>query len=159
MKILAFDTIGQNSYKSNLKRLDALSQRLLTYCSSIIEITDNEAFFNSPIPYVINQFRIKSNLNVSDEKIISLYELPMGELNKLQGAYFTQKRSVPDTEPSFEIYARDKEHEILFERLESLCKSLNELKAYSDTNAINRATHNAIQLDNGKWIPNPHYIG
>jgi hypothetical protein len=158
MKILAYDIQSQNHYKSNLKRLDALSERLHTYCNSIIEITDKEAFFKSPTTYVINQFRIKSNLNVSDEKIISLYELPMGELNKLQNAYFTQKRSVPDTEPSFEIYARDKEHEATFKKLENLCESLNDLNAFTDTNAIQRSTRNAIKIDNGKWVPNPYYI-
>ena len=156
MKILATDTHAQNVYKTNVKRLDALGQTLFNYCSSLVEITDKDAFFKTPVSYVINQFRLKSNLALSDDKIVSLYEIPTGQLNKLQNAYFTQKRSVPDTEPDFNIYARDKNHEQTFKKLESLCETLNELNAFSDTNAIQRATHNAIKLDNGRWTPNPY---
>jgi hypothetical protein len=157
MKILATDTHAQNVYKTNIKRLDALGQTLLIYCSSLTEITDKDAFFKAPISYVVNQFRVKSNLALSDEKIISLYELPINEINKLQNAYFTQKRSIPDGEPDFNIYAKDKAHEQTFKKLEILCQMLNELNAFSDTNAIHRATHNAIKLDNGRWTPNPHF--
>lgn len=159
MKILATDTHAQNVYKTNVKRLDALGQTLFNYCSSLVEITDKDAFLKTPSVYVINQFRLKSNLALSDEKIVSLYELPINEINKLQNAYFTQKRSIPDTEPDFNIYARDKNHEQTFKKLESLCETLNELNAFSDFFAIQRATQNAIQMNDGRWKPNPHFVG
>ena len=159
MKILATDTHAHDVYKTNVKRLDAFGQKLLNYCSSFVEITDTDEFFKAPSSYVINQFRLKSNLALSDEKIISLYELPIGQLNKLQGDYFTQKRTIPDGEPDFNIYAQDKAHEQTFKKLEILCELLNELNAFSDTNAMQRSTHNAIKLDNGRWTPNPYFLG
>jgi hypothetical protein len=157
MKILATDTSAQSNYKTNLKRLNATAGALLDYCSKLIEITDTESFFRTPSSYVINEFRIKSNMALSDEKIVSLYELPINEINKLQNAYFTHKRCVPDKEPDFNIYARDKAHEQTFKKLESLCNALNELNAFSDYFAIERATRNAIKLHNGQWTPNPFY--
>jgi len=159
MKILAFDTPAHNAYKSNLKRLKNLEQSLFDYCASLIEITDKAAFLESPTNYVVNQFRIKSNLNVTDEKITALYEVPVNEISKLQRSYFNQKRNVPDTEPDFNIYARDKAHEQTFKQLESLCEGLNNLKVFSDFFAIQRAAHNAIKITDGLWTPNPHYIG
>jgi len=159
MKILATDTHAQNVYKTNIKRLDALGQTLFNYCSSLTEITDKDAFYRTPSSYVINQFRLKSNLALSDEKIVSLYELPINEINKLQNAYFTQKRSIPDGEPDFNIYAQDKAHEQTFKKLEILCEALNELNAFSDFFAIERATRNAIKLTDGRWTPNPYFIG
>ena len=159
MKILAFNTHEQNVYKSNLKRLDALGQTLLIYCSSLIEITDTDAFFRTPSSYVINQFRLKSNLALSDEKIVSLYELPIHEVNKLQSAYFTLKRSIPDSEPDFNIYARDKQHEQTFKKLEILCEGLNDIKAWTDWLGVQRATRNAINFTNGRWEANPYFLG
>jgi hypothetical protein len=158
MKKLAFDTQSQNTYKSNLKRLDALGQTLLNYCSSLIEITDKEEFFKMPSSYVINQFRLKSNMALSDDKIVSLYELPIHEVNKLQSSYFTLKRTIPDGEPDFNIYARDKAHEQTFSKLEKLCEGLNELEAWTDWLGVQRATRNAINFTNGRWEANPHFI-
>lgn len=159
MKILAFDTTAHNAYKANAKRLKRLEQNLLDYCTGLVDITDADAFFKNPTAYVINQFRIKSNLAVTDEKITALYEIPVNEINKLQSAYFAHKRNVPDTEPDFNIYARDKEHEQTFKKLQILCDALNELKAFSDYFAIQRATRNAIKIENGLWVPNPFYVG
>jgi len=158
MKILAFDTQSQYRYNSSIKRMEATAQTLLNYCSSLVEITDKEAFLKAPSVYVINQFRIKSNLDLSDDKIVSLYELPIHEINKLQNAYFTHKRGIPDKEPDFNIYARDKAHEQTFNKLQTLCNSLNDLNAFSDYFSIERATRNGIKLNDGKWQPNPYFI-
>lgn len=159
MKILAFDTTAHTAYKANVKRLKRLEKNLFDYCAGLVDITDADAFLKNPTAYVINQFRVKSNLAVTDEKITALYEIPVNEINKLQSSYFTQKRNVPDTEPDFNIYARDKAHEQTFKRLDALCEGLNELKAFSDYFAIQRATRNAIKITDGRWTPNPHFIG
>lgn len=159
MKKLGYNTQEEGVYKANLKRLDALSKQLHTLGGSIITIANKEEFLKQPLKYVINEYRKKSGLDISDAKLITMYELPVDELIKVELAYFTQKRNVPNTQPDFNIYSVSKEHELLFERLEVLAKSLNDLNALSDTNAIQRATRNAIQIYNGKWQANPHYIG
>jgi hypothetical protein len=157
MKI-GHDQISEIRYELAIKRKTRLLNSAIDFCNEFINVSDPDEFQKDFKGYVMKKIEDKTGIkNIDPDKLVTLTDIPIHQLNKLQKEYKSIPVDLKEKKPDFGIYIEGKDQLALFNELTELCDQLNKWNP-ENWMWIERSFQNKVQLRSGHWTPSTTYI-